>query len=235
LQVSSNIDAVKDSIISFVGNYNRLMAEINILTRNDERVINDITYFDKDEIEEARKKLGTFSTDSTLSSLRNSLQRLVSAPYPTSMERELSMLSQIGISTNATRGTGFDSTKLHGYLEINPKTLDAALENNLMAVKQLFGNDTTGDMLADTGVAFNIDTLSRPYVETNGIISLKTNTIDSRIRQDERRIEGMERQLAIKEQELKIQYARMESAYSQMERMSDSLDNFNRQNRGNNR
>jgi flagellar hook-associated protein 2 len=126
------------------------------------------------------------------------------------MERELSMLSQIGISTNALGGTGFDATRLRGYLEINPSILDAALENNLMAIRQLFGNDTTGDMLADTGVAFHIDALARPFVETNGIISLKTNTLDSRIRQDERRIGNMERQLAQKEQDLRIQYASME-------------------------
>jgi hypothetical protein len=33
----------------------------------------------------------------------------------------------------------------------------------------------------DTGVAYNLDTLVKPFVEIGGIISLKTNTIDSRI------------------------------------------------------
>jgi flagellar hook-associated protein 2 len=109
--------------------------------------------------------------------------------------------------------------------------LDNALENNILAVRQLFANDTTGDLLADTGVAFNVDALARPFVEVGGIVSLKTNTIDSRIRQDERRISTLDRQLAAKEQELRIQYARMEAAFSRMEQMSNSLDNFNQQNR----
>jgi len=108
--------------------------------------------------------------------------------------------------------------------------LDAALERNLPAVRQLFGSDTTGDMLVDTGVAFNLDALSRPFVEVGGIISLKTGGIDSRLSQDQRRIDSMNIQLARKESDLKIQYSRMESAYARMEQMSSSLDNFSRQN-----
>lgn len=234
LKISADLDSVKDSIYAFVGNYNRLMAEINILTRTDDRIVDEITYFEKDEIEEVKKRLGAFSGDSTLNSFRNNLQRTVSAPYPTSMERELTMLSQIGISTNASsRGGAYDISRMRGYLEIDPKTFDAAVENNLVAIKELFANDTSGDLIADTGVAFNVDSLVKPFVDTGGIISLKTSTIDSRIKQDERRIDTMERQLAVKEQELKIQYARMESAYARMEKMSDSLDNFSQQNRSN--
>jgi len=103
----------------------------------------------------------------------------------------------------------------------------------MSAIRELFANDTTGDLLADTGVAFNVDALVRPFIGTGGIISLKTNTIDSRINQDERRVANLDRQLAAKEQDLRIQYARMEAAYSRMEQMSNSLDNFSQQNRGN--
>jgi flagellar hook-associated protein 2 len=39
LKVEPDREAVKDGIISLVGNYNRLMAEINVLTRNDVRVV----------------------------------------------------------------------------------------------------------------------------------------------------------------------------------------------------
>jgi flagellar hook-associated protein 2 len=145
------------------------------------------------------------------------------------------MLAQIGISTNANRNTGYDPARMRGYLEIDEKTLDAALENRIPAIRELFASDTSGDLLMDTGVAFNVDSLVKPFVDVGGIISLKTNTIDSRISQDERRIGTMERQLAAKEQELKIQYSRMEAAYERMEKMSDSLNNFSQQNRSGNR
>jgi flagellar hook-associated protein 2 len=233
LSVVANVEAVKDAIISFVGNYNRLMAEVNVLTRRDDRVIDELTYLTADEAAAMRQRLGVFSSDTTLNTFRNNLQRTVTAPYPTSLERDLALLAQIGISTNASRTSGYDPARLRGYLEIDERALDAALETKIPAIRELFANDTTGSLLADTGVAFNVDALLRPFVETGGIISLKTNTIDSRITQDERRIATLDRQLAAREQELRIQYARMESAFSRMEQLSNSLDNFSQQNRNN--
>jgi flagellar hook-associated protein 2 len=233
LGVSTDREGIKNAIISLVGNYNRLMAELNVLTRTDERVIDELSYLEKDEAEEMRKRLGVFSADSTLNQFRTSLQRAATAPYPTDEERELAMLAQIGISTNALGSGGYNPAGLRGYLQIDEPKLDAALERHLPAIRQLFGSDTTGDLIIDSGVAFNLDNLSRPFVETGGIISLKTGTIDSRISQDKRRIDTMDRQLAAKEAELKAQYSRMESAFSRMEQMTSSLENFSRQNGSN--
>jgi len=248
LQVKGDTEKVKESIINFVGNYNRLIAEINVLTARsvssgsgtktsvDDSVLNELTYLTAEERAEMRSRLGAFNGDLTLNQLKNRLMQSVTAPYPTSLERDLSLLAQIGIGTNAARGAGYEPSKLRGYLEIDEKKLDAALETKIPAIKELFASDTSGDMIADTGVAYNVDTIVKPFVEVGGIITLKTNTIDSRITQDERKINTMERQLAAKEQELKIQYARMEAAYARMESMSTSLDNFSQQNRsGNNR
>jgi len=244
LSVRADTESIKDAIISFVGNYNLLMAELNVLTRRatlsdgrtsitDYTIIEELTYLTADEAAAMRERQGAFASDSTLSTLRNNLMRTISAPYPTFMERELSLLAQIGISTNALGGSGYDPSRLRGYLQINEGVLDRALETNVLGIKELFANDTTGDLLADTGVAFNIDALASPYVGIGGIISLKTSTIDSRIGQDQTRITTLDRQLAAKEAELRLQYARMEQAYAQMERMSSSLENFNIQNRGN--
>ncbi|MDR2516780.1 MAG: flagellar filament capping protein FliD [Spirochaetaceae bacterium] len=238
LDIQPDRDVIKEAIIEMVGNYNRLMAEVNVLTRRDERVIEDLTYLTAEERDAYRQRLGAFSGDSTLNSFRGSLLRAATAPYLTDSSPEMSMLRQIGIGTDMRGGTaasGYDPSRLRGYLEIDEKALDTALAGNLTAVQQLFGFDSDGDMLADTGVAYNIDQLVRPYVETGGIISLKTGTIDSRLAQDSRRIETLERQLATREADLKTQYARMEGAYANMERMSTSLDNFSRQADANNR
>ena len=236
LRVGADVEAVKDAIISFVGNYNRLMAEINVVTSSDPRLVDELTYLTQAEAAEMRERSGAFIGDSTLNSFRNSLQRIVSSPFPTRMERDLSMLSQIGISTNVrSMGGSLDSSRLRGYLEIDEQVLDAALENNLMAVRDLFASSTTGDLVANTGVAFNVGAITRPFVEIGGIISLRTNTIDARIAQDQRRIDNMERQLASREADLRLQYGRMEAAFSRMEQMSNSFDNFNQMHRNNNR
>ena len=201
LDVTTDREGVKNAIVNLVGNYNLLMAELNVLTRTDPRVIDDLTFLDREEAEEMRQRLGIFSSDSTLNQVRNNLQRAVTSPYPTDAERDLAMLAQIGISTNAlgSGATGYNPALLRGYLQINKRELDAALERNLHPIRQLFGSDIDGDMIIDTGVAFNLDTIARPFVETGGIIALKTGSIDSQISQDRRRIETMDRQLAAKE------------------------------------
>ncbi|MCL2138128.1 MAG: flagellar filament capping protein FliD [Treponema sp.] len=234
VEINTNREAVKNAIISFVGNYNRLMAELNVLIRNDASIIDDLAYLEKDEVEEMKKRLGAFSGDSSLNQLRTSMQRTVSTPYPTDADKGISMLAEIGIGTNTRQAGGsYNRAQLRGYLEIDEKVLDSALEGDLRIIRQLFGSDTSGDLIVDTGAAFNMDVLTRPFIDTGGIISLKTNTIDSRISQDTRRIETMDRQLEAKEAEMKIQYARMESAYARMEQMSNSLDNFSQRNNNN--
>jgi len=244
VKIAPNVEAVKEAIITFVGNYNRLMAEINVLTARstysgsgyntnvDDTILNELTYLSAEEKAEMKTRLGAFNGDVTLNNLKSHLMRTITAPYPTSMERDLTLLAQIGVSSNASRTSGYNPAQLRGYLEIDEKNLDAALETKMPAIKELFASDTSGDLLADTGIAFNVDALVKPFVETGGIISLKSSTIDSRIGQDEKRIVNLDRQLAAKEQDLRMQYAKMESAYSRMEQMSKSLDNFSQQSRG---
>jgi flagellar hook-associated protein 2 len=238
LGVEPDREAVKDALISLVGNYNRLMAEINVLTRTDSKVIEELSYLSKEEQDDYKKRLGAFQSDITLSQFRSNLQRVISASYPTSAERDLALLAQIGIGTDVRRGgasSGYDPSRLRGYLEIDEKALDAAMTSKLSAIKELFGNDTDGDLLADTGVAFVLEAMTKPYVETGGFVALKTGTVDNRIDQEQRRIQTLDRQLTARETELKIQYGRMESAYNTMEQMSGTLDRFSEQNSSNNR
>jgi flagellar hook-associated protein 2 len=237
LGVVPDREGVKEAIISLVGNYNRLAAEVNVLTRKDEQIVQELTYLSTEEQAEMRKRLGVFSGESSLVQFKSGLQRAAGGSYLTSLERDLAMLPQIGIGTDVRRAgasTGYDASRLRGYLEIDEKALDAALETRLSAIQQLFGSDTDGDLIVDSGVAYSLDLLARPYVDTGGIIPLKTGTIDSRIAQDNRRIETLDRQLASKEASLKNQYAQMESAYNQMERMSTSLDQFSQGSNNNN-
>jgi len=235
LQITTDQESVKDSIIAFVGNYNRLLAEINILTRNDPRIIDELTYFTRDEREAAMERLGAFAGDSSLNQLRNSLMRIVSSPFPTSDEQDLALLAQIGISTDVRRAGsgGADISRLRGYLDIDERALDNAIATRLPAVRQLFGSDTTGDLLVDTGIAFSVDTLTRSYSDRTGIFAQRASGIDSRIAQETQRIATLDRQLANREVELRRQFSQMEGAFNRMEQMSSSLDRFQMQNNNN--
>jgi flagellar hook-associated protein 2 len=238
LNIEPDREGIKDAIISLVGNYNRLMAELNVLTRNDDKIVQELSYLSVEEQTAMRKRLGAFSGDSTLNQFKNGIQRAVTSPYLTQAQRELALLAQIGIGTDVRRSgasAGYDVSRMRGYLEIDEKVLDAALTARLPAIQQLFGYDTDGDLLIDSGVAFALESMTKPYAETGGIVSLKTGTIDSKIDQEQRRISTLDRQLEAKEASLKRQYGNMESAYNRMEKMETSLDQFSQRANANNK
>jgi flagellar hook-associated protein 2 len=232
LDVETDTEAVKDAVITFVGNYNRLMAELNVLTRNDESVLRELTYLSSNEQEELRGRLGVFSADSDLTRLRGRLQQIMTSPYTDADGREL-LLSSFGITTDARRGGGYDPSKMRGYMEIDEAVFDEAIKTRMGDLRQIFGRDSDGDMIIDTGLAYTMNQTLQPYAGLGGVIAAKTSGIDSRIDSNNRRIETIDRQLAAKEQTLRIQYGELEGAYSRMERMSNSLEQFGRQTNNN--
>jgi flagellar hook-associated protein 2 len=145
------------------------------------------------------------------------------------------LLSQLGIATNASKpgaGGGYDSAKMRGYLEIEDETLSKALDEHFEAAKQLFGNDANGDLIIDSGMAYAVDALLKPYVETGGILSLKTGTLDTQIGNEKRKLDSLDAQLVSKESELKRKYGMMESSLNRMESSGSSIDSFSKQNSG---
>jgi flagellar hook-associated protein 2 len=232
LDIEPNRQAAKEAIIELVGNYNRLMAEINILTRKEQTIIDEITYFTEDEKKSFSERLGMFQGDMTLSQVRSRMQSIMMSAFPT--REETIVLASFGISTDSRRGGGYDAARLRGYLEIEEKALDAALKDNFRKVRDAFGFDSDGDLIVDSGAAFAIDSLIRPYVETGGIIADRTRTLDSQIASQQRTIDSLDRQLAAKESDLKRKYGMMEGALNQMESTSNALNNYFPTNRPNN-
>ncbi len=229
LSVEPDREAVKDQIITFVGYYNQLLGEIQVLTSSDESIIEELSYLSKEEREEAREKLGLYQGDTSLMQLKSRLQTIMMNAYETSEGRNLALLSQIGISTNSGGfGGGLDTTKLRGYLEIEEDKLDSALRDNLQAVAQLFGRDSDGDFVIDGGAAYIADTYIKPYVETGGIISYKITSLDNRMERTNRDIENYEDRLAAKEEELRRKYGMMEGAIQSLEESSQAIENLNR-------
>ena len=230
IDITPDREAVKNTIIEFVGYYNQLISQINIYTGRDESVVNELDYLSDDEREKALEQLGLFQGESSLTQMKTRMQRIMMDPYTTREGSELSLLAQAGISTNSATGGGLRSSRLRGYLEIDEGALDSALETRLQGVKDLFGYDSDGDLVVDQGAGFSIDEYIRPYVQTGGIITYKTSAIDGQIDRSESRVESLERSLERKEQQLRREYGMMEGALRQMEDSSRALDSFNNQN-----
>jgi flagellar hook-associated protein 2 len=228
IKIEPDTETSKEAIIELVGYYNQLIAEINILTQNKPELISELDYLSEDEIESYEEKLGMFSGDSTLTSSKSSLQRIMTNTYPIEGST-IRLLSQIGISSNATGSTGYDATKLRGYFEIDESKLDEVLKNNISDIKNLFGYDSDGDMIIDTGIAYLMEKNLQAYVQTGGILASKTRTLDTKISNSEKTISRLETQLETKEQEYRTKFGNMESTLSNLESQSDSITNFNNQ------
>ncbi len=234
ITIDPDTETAKEQLITFVAQYNRLMAEVNILTQNKPEVISELEYLSDDEVETANERLGMFSGEFALTNTKNNLQQIASNAYFSSDDTEINMLSQLGISTSASTGgfSGVSSSRLRGYLEINEDILDNALKNNILDIKNLFGYDTDEDLVIDSGLAFQMDKQLQAFTQVGGIIATKTSTLDRQIDSSETKIASLEDKLVETEQNLKVQYGRMESALNSLESQSSSITNFSNQNSG---
>ena len=149
---------------------------------------------------------------------------------------EITMLSQLGIATNAGGYSGgYSQSKLRGYLEIDEKKLDDALANHLDDIKMLFGYDSDGDLIVDSGIAYKLDKQISAYTQTGGIFALKTSSLDSKIKSSEQKITKLESQMAKKESELRNKYSQMEGSLNSLEAQQNTISNFVKQNQNQNK
>lgn len=229
IKIEPDVESAKDALINFVGRYNQTMAEINILSQNKPELISELDYLSKDEQDEYKEKLGLFSGDFSLTNAKSMMQDIIGGIYQETEYSEITMLSQIGISTNATNYSGYNPTKMRGYLEINEKVLDEKLKENLDSIKTLFGFDSDGDLIIDSGIGVRLDKQLTAYVQSGGILANKNSTLDRQVKASEQKIARLETQLAQKEAELKAKYGQMESTLNSLEGQSNSINNFTQQ------
>ncbi len=235
LDIDPDTEAAKEGVIKFVYSYNQLLTRILVLTSDDQGIIDELEYLSDDERKDLEDQLGSLRGDISLNQMRNRLQSIVSNPYPTRAGAELALLAQIGVSTNASSGNSggpLNFSKLRGYLEIDEDKLDGTMESRIDSVKDLFGKDTSGDLVIDSGVARSIDEYLIPYTQTGGFVSNRISRIDGQIDNTKDDIEDYEKHLEDYEADLKRQYGNMEATLNQLENSSQELDNFSRQSNG---
>ena len=225
VEVQPDRESAKDAIIQMVGRYNQMIRDINIYTRNEQSLIDQIEYFDESERETMEERLGIFQGDSSLNQLRQRMQTIMMNAYDTGPEGSYDLLAQIGISTNASGAAGnVDMGRLRGYLEINEPQLDEALARDFAGVGRLFGMDSDGDLAVDRGVAVALDQFVNPYVRTGGIVAGRESSLNTQISQTEDRIGRYNDRLENYEQELRNDFGRMEGMMDQLEDSSRALD-----------
>lgn len=232
LKVEPDVEAAKDAIIEFTYKYNKILEKILILTTDNQSVIDELEYLTEDEREDAQEELGSMRGDITLMQVKSRLQSLMSQPYQTREGQDLTLLSQLGVSTNETRSTGgsIDMSRLRGYLEINEDKLDLMLNRHLLAAKELFGYDTDGDYVTDSGVGYELDRYLNSFTTSGGILALRTDRLDRQIEDKQEQIDDFNEYLVDYEQDLKEEYGQMEGALNSLQSSSSYLNNLNNNN-----
>ena len=228
ITINPDKESAKDALIKFVVTYNQVIAEMNILSDNKPEIIAELDYLSKEEQDEANKKLGMFQGDFTLTNGKSSMRNIVTASYKWSDDATLTMLNQIGISSRAsgTSSGAYNASQMRGYLEIDEKKLDAALEENLDQIKNLFGYDADGDLIIDSGLAFSLDRQLTSWVQTGGIIANKNSAIATKITASENNIKKLEAQIDGKEAQLRNKYGQMEGTLNSLNSQSNSINNY---------
>jgi len=231
LKVTKDLETIKDTLFNFIGYYNQLLVGIDVLSRQDEAVLEQAVFLKDAEREQARAELGLLKGNVTLMQLKSLLQRIMMNPYPTDGGQALSLLAQAGIATNPggyqTSGV-VDRTRLRGDMQIDEAKLEETVGRSGVWVKQLFGNDTDKDLVIDAGAAFQTEAALRPYVAAGGIIPNRVAALDSSISRKGREIDAYNRHLADYEQELRRKFGVMEGSLDSLEKSSRALDNLNR-------
>lgn len=166
---------------------------------------------------------GIFKGDLTINNMKQKLKFIVAAPYPTSYERELALLSQIGISQGEA-GSGWTSTQ-KGTLTVNEDELKSKLEQYLDGVGELFGRDVSEDGRIDSGIAYEIDKTVAYYSRTRGIIDSLITSAETRVEGEQKTIEDEQDDLNDLRAKLQRKYARMNAEIKAMESQQKRLQN----------
>ena len=115
---------------------------------------------------------------------------------------------------------------MRGYLEIDEKKLDSALDENLDQIKNLFGYDADGDLIIDSGIAYALDKQLTSWVQTGGIIANKNSALATKITASETNIKKLESQLDGKEAQLRQKYGHMEGTLNSLNAQSNTINNY---------
>lgn len=192
-------DAIKQKVHDFVDSYNALMSDLN--SRLNEKPVIPPSQ-DSDYLK------GLFFGDSLLSNIQDRLRNVVMSPIGSNPSYNL--LSQIGISTGDTTGSGtINQDAVDGKLVIDDDKLDAALASDPKSVQTLLGGK-----LGIAGFSQAIDGALDPEVQAGGDFDTLITQANSQVSDYADQISDWDQRLSDQQDRLKAQFSAMESALS---------------------
>jgi flagellar hook-associated protein 2 len=203
LTINQDIDGSVEKIKEFVKQYNEYIEYNKELTKAGQT--------DKaGDFDEAKRNNGLFVGDMTIIRIENSLKRTVSTAYPSTADKPVKLLSEIGVSTGKLNASWAEIQE--GKLTIDEDKLREKLSENPDGVKDLFGSDTDGDNRIDDGFAYTFENILKPYTQPG------KNIIASKIDLQEDSIDQLEDQISRKQDHLETYEEKLRQKFTNMER-----------------
>ena len=230
VKVEPDRKLIKDTVITFLGTYNRLLTDILVMTTikpdnpASSPILSEASYLTDDEKKKAESRLGKFQGDIGLNQVKNTLQRIMMDPYKTDGS-DFTLLAQVGISTNSSAGGSdrVNTSKLRGYMEMDEAKFDASVAKDIEGVKKLFGNSLDGTLIVNSGAAWSVDELLKPSTQLGGFNAMKISSLDTQIKSKTKEMADYNDYIARYQQDLKRKYGQMESSLNAMNKSAQSL------------
>ncbi|WP_297206402.1 flagellar filament capping protein FliD [uncultured Brachyspira sp.] len=172
-----------------------------------------------------KKKLyyvGVFSGNALVSTISQRIKMIVADSYETDYGEELALLDQIGIN-RGNAGEEWSKVK-KGFLQVDEEKFMNKIETQMDGIEELFSNDTTGDDIPDTGVAYTMSDFVTPYSQTRGIVENSITMTRSRLEDNKKRMDAEKDRIEEYRQQRLASYYKMQSELQQAERERKRLE-----------
>ncbi len=190
LTVAPNTEGLKTSIEAFVSAYNNLITVTNALTR--------VTTSEDETSTDAGALVGDALVRSLLGSIRNELVQ------PSTGSGELSVLAQLGVTTNKD-----------GTLSIDDAKLSSALETHYDEVQAFF--------VGDDGLIPRLKSVTEPYTAPGGLLAGRTESLQKTMTQVSEQQQALDRRIDSLTTSLYTKYNNMDILVAQLQATSESI------------
>lgn len=190
ISMSTNTDGIKSSVETFVTAYNTLISVTNALTRVSVSADGSTT------------DAGALVGDATMRTMMNSIRSALVEPSTTS--GNLSILAQLGVSTNKD-----------GTLTVDEKALSDGVAANYDSVKSFF----TGD----DGLISRLGDVTSVYTAKGGLLESKENSLKGTLEGLDDQQDALDRRIETLQTSLYKKYNTMDALVAQLNATSSSI------------
>lgn len=194
VDITRDMDALKESVDNFISAYNEL-----------NKTIADLTRYDADS-----KESGELQGDRTAVGVQSQLRSIIRSSF-SGEAGDFLRLSDVGIEQQSD-----------GSLELNESKWDSA-STNVDRLVRLFANTGTTGTPETQGFAKRLENLAKSMLDDEGIVESRSEGIRQSITDNERTQERMQDRLDLTEKRLRAQYQALDTKLSSIQATGNYL------------